>query len=125
MTADGQKIPSTLSFILNVVVVTKQATKPHVFGGILNQTAAIVIVVWDPELLRAKPLLAELKEGVEEAVNLNNITDKPYWQIFDLYADGGMVLVRPLHIAETTSTTPVFGATHVVHLLQFRCRSPI
>ena len=129
-TADGNRVPSTIALVFNVVVITKVATKEDVFRCILHQTAAVVFVVWDPELFRtgnvegacSYDVPVGLRTAVEDAVTLKNNTAEPYWTTVGLFRDTGVVLVRPHIIAETAVAGHVVGATHAVTILRFRLK---
>lgn len=126
-TADGEKVPSTISLPMNVIVVTKAATKQDVFNCILSQTAGVVIVVWDPELVRTSLVcdpqpLRDLKHAVRDACDLKNNSEEPYWTTVDLVSDTGVVLSRPHLIASTVVAEQVVGATHAVTILLFRLK---
>ena len=115
-TEEGDRVPSTLSLAVNTAIITMCASRQAVTEWALKQTAAVLIILFDPEVLRALQdpetdseaavAAQELYQGVENAITWNN-SEEPYWHSMDLNAPGGVTVGKVLSRANTIADAAV------------------
>ena len=112
-TEAGERVPSTFALIVNTAIMAKCAHPEDVCDWVLQQTADVIIIIWDPDVLRAKEGDAD-EETADAALRLyavfGNARDakgylgQPRWHQLGLRClcgvEVGIVLARCRSIAE-------------------------
>ncbi len=122
-TEAGEPVRSTLALMINTAIVTKYARPEEVCDWAAQQTADVVFVIFDPDVLRAEERdVAEWPARV--ALRKKRHMGQPCWHQLGLRCprgvEVGIAFARCKSIAEATVSETANGDEHTFFIVQVR-----